>query len=204
MSHFNRCSPCHSIPPSPPLTCTYTHTLSLSLSQALRHRSVHIMHRLFPIVEYMVRKGGSTLPLDTYNKPCQDMVRTHLLFKWCGLVAIPSTSFELLLSCFVRFLSLHLSIPFHSSLFCWILFSFLLHHFLFFLFICTPSLRFVTSSINLLRPKWRNVWLSAETIWRAWLDSSLGMWMAKEGPQHCTSTLRYIILCHATCQFSLI
>jgi hypothetical protein len=47
-------------------------------TQALRHRSVHIMHRLFPIVEYMVRKGGNGLPLDTYNKPCQDMVRTHL------------------------------------------------------------------------------------------------------------------------------
>ena len=155
------------------------------------------MHRLFPIVEYMVRKGGSTLPLDTYNKPCQDMVRTHLLLKLCGL-------FEILLSCFVCFLSLHLSIPFHSSLFCWILFSFLLHHFLSLPSICTLSLRFVIFSINLLRPKWRNVWLSAETIWRAWLDSSLGMWMAKEGPQHCTSTLRYIILCHATCQFSLI
>ena len=56
----------------------------LHVKQALRHRSVHIMHRLFPIVEYMVRKGGNGLPLDTYNKPCQDMVCAvdgHILFR---------------------------------------------------------------------------------------------------------------------------
>ena len=43
--------------------------------EALRHRSVHIMRRLFPIVEHMVRKSGSNLPLDSYNKPCQEMIR---------------------------------------------------------------------------------------------------------------------------------
>ena len=59
-------------------TWTYD-TLPQCTTQALRHRSVHIMHRLFPIVEFMVRKGGNTLPLDTYNKPCQDMVRQTLL-----------------------------------------------------------------------------------------------------------------------------
>ena len=49
--------------------------------EALRHRSVHIMRRLFPIVEHMVRKGGSNLPLDSYNKPCQEMIR-HIYEKF--------------------------------------------------------------------------------------------------------------------------
>jgi hypothetical protein len=52
--------------------------------EALRHRAVHIMHRVFPAVEYMVRKGGSSLPLDTYNKPCQDMIR-HIYDKFVEL-----------------------------------------------------------------------------------------------------------------------
>jgi hypothetical protein len=42
------------------------------------------MHRVFPAVEYMVRKGGSSLPLDTYNQPCQDMIR-HIYDKFVEL-----------------------------------------------------------------------------------------------------------------------
>jgi len=43
--------------------------------EALRHRSVHIMRRLFPIVEHMAAKNGGGLPADVYNRPLQDMIR---------------------------------------------------------------------------------------------------------------------------------
>ena len=42
---------------------------------ALRHRTRHIMLRLFPIVELMVRKGSYAVPVDAHSRPFQDMVR---------------------------------------------------------------------------------------------------------------------------------
>ena len=43
---------------------------------ALRHRSIHIMRRLCPIVEHMAgRSGGGLSTTDSYNRPLQDMIR---------------------------------------------------------------------------------------------------------------------------------
>ena len=44
--------------------------------EALRHRSVHIMRRLYPVVEQIIRKSGNSLPVDAYNRPFQDMIRS--------------------------------------------------------------------------------------------------------------------------------
>ena len=41
---------------------------------------VHIMRRLFPIVEYMLRRGGSALLHETHTKPFQAMVRNILIY----------------------------------------------------------------------------------------------------------------------------
>ena len=43
--------------------------------EALRHRSVHIMRRLYPVVEQIIRKNGYSLPLDSYNRPFKDLIR---------------------------------------------------------------------------------------------------------------------------------
>ena len=45
--------------------------------EALRHRTVHIMRRLFPVVETMVRKGdiSQPLPMEAYSRPLQEMIR---------------------------------------------------------------------------------------------------------------------------------
>ena len=43
--------------------------------EALRYRTVHIMRRLFPIVEEMMRKSGSPLPAETHTRPFQEMIR---------------------------------------------------------------------------------------------------------------------------------
>eukprot|EP01038_Epipyxis_sp_PR26KG_P006500 gene6500-8935_t len=43
--------------------------------ESLRHRAVHIMKRLFPIVEHMVRKSANSAHLDTYNGPFTEMIR---------------------------------------------------------------------------------------------------------------------------------
>jgi hypothetical protein len=43
--------------------------------EALRYRAVHIMRRLFPIIEEMMRKGSSPLPADTHSRPFQEMIR---------------------------------------------------------------------------------------------------------------------------------
>ena len=43
--------------------------------EALRHRSSHIMRRMLPIVEDMLRKGTSRLPPETHSAPLKDMIR---------------------------------------------------------------------------------------------------------------------------------
>ena len=43
--------------------------------EALRHRSTHIMRRLYPVVEQIIRKNGVNLPLDSYNRPFKDLIR---------------------------------------------------------------------------------------------------------------------------------
>jgi hypothetical protein len=43
--------------------------------EALRHRAVHIMRRLYPVVEHIIQKTGNGLPVDAYNRPFQDMIR---------------------------------------------------------------------------------------------------------------------------------
>jgi GTPase SAR1 family protein len=43
--------------------------------EALRHRAVHIMRRLYPVVEHIIRKSGAGLPMDNYNRPFADMIR---------------------------------------------------------------------------------------------------------------------------------
>ena len=40
--------------------------------QALRHRSVHIMRRMFPIIEQMVSRTSSSS--DMHTRPLQEMV----------------------------------------------------------------------------------------------------------------------------------
>lgn len=42
---------------------------------ALRYRASHIMRRLFPLVEEMMRKGPTALPTDAHSRPFQDMIR---------------------------------------------------------------------------------------------------------------------------------
>merc|ERR1711871_1528723 len=42
--------------------------------EALRHRSTHIMRRLYPVVEQIIRKNGINLPLDSYNRPFKDLI----------------------------------------------------------------------------------------------------------------------------------
>lgn len=46
--------------------------------EALRHRSIHIMKRLFPIIEFVNRHGSSAMPVDEYSRPFQDMVSLYL------------------------------------------------------------------------------------------------------------------------------
>jgi GTPase SAR1 family protein len=43
--------------------------------EALRHRSTHIMRRMLPIVEDMLRKGSSRLPPETHSAPLKDSIR---------------------------------------------------------------------------------------------------------------------------------
>ena len=44
--------------------------------ESLRHRSIHIMRRLFPIVEHMCNRYNPNFQKgDPYNKPLQDMIR---------------------------------------------------------------------------------------------------------------------------------
>lgn len=43
--------------------------------EALRHRAVHVMRRLYPVVEHIIRKQGHSLPVDSYNRPFQEMIR---------------------------------------------------------------------------------------------------------------------------------
>jgi hypothetical protein len=159
LSSLRHCTAPYSSRPNP-LPLSLPPSLSHN-KQALRHRSVHIMHRLFPIVEYMVRKGGNGLPLDTYNKPCQDMVRTHfsnvllfntvlcfVVFFWQddrSLVSIPVLPlFLFLLSVYYHyFLTFFTSLSFSSCSFVFLhSFFFLLSSFFFllssFFFLLSP------------------------------------------------------------------
>ena len=43
--------------------------------EALRSRAVHIMHRLFPIVEFMVRRNTDATAAAPLIQPCQEMIR---------------------------------------------------------------------------------------------------------------------------------
>ena len=44
--------------------------------EALRHRTVHIMRRLYPVVEHIIQKASAKdIPVDGYNRPFQDMIR---------------------------------------------------------------------------------------------------------------------------------
>lgn len=43
--------------------------------EALRERVVHIMRRLYPVVQYMLRQGGAAILQETHTKPFQQMVR---------------------------------------------------------------------------------------------------------------------------------
>ena len=45
------------------------------LLEGLRHRATHIMRRLFPIIEQMVKKSNHNMPVDSYNPPLNDMIR---------------------------------------------------------------------------------------------------------------------------------
>ena len=77
------------------------------VTQALRHRMVHIMRRLFPIVEYMLRRGGSALLQETHTKPFQAMVRSRSLLStasfYCSLLLLHySVSLCVLFSIFLR------------------------------------------------------------------------------------------------------
>ena len=50
--------------------------------EALRHRSVHIMRRLFPVVEDMVRRSSGS-SIDNYNGPLQNMVSERECLSVC-------------------------------------------------------------------------------------------------------------------------
>lgn len=43
--------------------------------EALRERVVHIMRRLYPVVQHMLRQGGAAILQETHTKPFQQMVR---------------------------------------------------------------------------------------------------------------------------------
>lgn len=43
--------------------------------EALRHRASHIMRRMLPVVEDMLRKGSNTIPIETHSGPLKEMIR---------------------------------------------------------------------------------------------------------------------------------